>query len=99
MPILVATLKGCRVLHEASAAVNPARCPHLSFVEHIDENGHIKCQTSSFVPVADLFDDDDLLMFDQQRFALGLDNELSAHICDCTTEDRAVVFWIRLLFK
>lgn len=78
--------QGCRVLHAAFAATNPMHCPHISFLPVEDDNGKIKCQESAYRPVEEMFDEDDLEVFDTRRNELGLDNEMAAVVCDCTAE-------------
>ena len=56
--------QGCRALHGVFAKVNPAgHCPHISFSPYEDPNGKIKCLESAGDKPSDLFDDDDIGMF------------------------------------
>jgi hypothetical protein len=55
--------QGCRFLHAAFAASNEKHCAHLSFLPQEDPKGRIKCQTSHNISVTDLFDADDMALF------------------------------------
>ena len=56
--------EACRALHVVFAVANPdGHCPHISFNPYEDPNGKIKCSESAGVKPTDLFDDDDIGMF------------------------------------
>mmetsp|Transcript_34474 Transcript_34474/g.62000 ORF Transcript_34474/g.62000 Transcript_34474/m.62000 type:complete len:301 (-) Transcript_34474:208-1110(-) len=66
--------QGCRALHGAFASVNPeGHCPHISFTPNQDPNGKIKCSESAGVKPTDLFDDDDIGMFQTFCEVNGID--------------------------
>lgn len=55
---------GCRALHGAFALTNPeGHCAHISLEPKEDPNGNIKCQTSTVIPVEELFTPQDLETF------------------------------------
>ena len=78
--------QGCRVLHSVFAETNPSHCAHLSFVPQADPNGLYKCQQSRFRPTSEMFDVDDLQVFEDKKVAMQLDNDMAAVVCDCSAE-------------
>ena len=88
--------QACRMLHAAFASTNPKHCPHISFLPVEDESGKLKCQESAFRPVEEMFDEDDMDVFDTRREYLGLENDMAAVFCDCTEEQEEPSWWAKI---
>jgi len=65
--------KSCRVLHSVLASNNDHHCPHISFVPMEDDEGKIKCQSSSERNPTELFDAVELEYFNQFKLNNGID--------------------------
>jgi len=65
--------QACRTLHAAFAATNSHHCPHISFTPMADHDGNIKCQKDGNLTADDLFDQEELQMYEQFARDMGFD--------------------------
>ena len=70
------------------ARENAFHCGHISFVPQADANGDLKCQTSESADPSELFDDDDIAVYNRRAEQMGFTAEVPYHICDCSTDTR-----------
>ena len=68
---------GCLNLHAALAVHNSKHCPHLSIIPMMDSDGKYKCQTQGENNLSpdDIFDDEDLALFELVGISNGLGKE------------------------
>ena len=64
--------QGCRILHAAFAATNPAHCAHIAFDPTPDPNGKIKCQVSEQLKAEDFFTPEDFEAFSTFQKEVGI---------------------------
>jgi len=70
---LVGYSQACHALHAVFAASNMHHCPHLSFTPMADHDGKIKCQTNRDLKVSDLFEQEDLQLYERFARNVGID--------------------------